>query len=420
MIRARRLLCGCAALLVAAVLRAQGTPVPLLPSTPHRVLQVSGDPANYYLIEEDKPLEAACDGPGLLTLTARRAIMSTDPPVATTSIRVAIDDDVKPPLVFRRAREEGAKFVDETRFFPSAPRSIKLAVPGGSHLLKIALGQQTYGVAVALTFTPVAAVARAADPALPPLEPLVRPPPPRELAVEEDAAATPPASATSVPEPPVEPAPPSEPPVEPAPPPEPPPAAIATSAPAAPPAPALGKVAARSRPARRQLGLGIDAGIGLATTFINLGGPSPTLRAGARYLLPWLDRQLSIGLDVGLVRYALFTAPDAPSYLEATNWVLPLQLTVGFAPHIKDWLHLEGGLSGGVAFNYATIDYRALQRDSRGVGGVAALYGEAGVRLGPGIVYGRLQGDAVAASNTIFNHFDYLGSSLLAGYRLVL
>jgi hypothetical protein len=174
------------------------------------------------------------------------------------------------------------------------------------------------------------------------------------------------------------------------------------------------------RPARRQLGLGIDAGVGLSTTFINLGLPSPTLRAGLRYRLPWLDRQLSVGLDFGLVRYALFTASTAPVYLEAANWILPLQLTAGFAPHINSWLHLEGGLSGGVAFNYATVAYRGLERDSRGVGGVAALYGEAGIRLGPGIVFGRLQGDAVSASNTIFVHFDYLGGALLAGYRLVL
>jgi len=414
----RHLLPLCAAALIGSALRAQTTPVPLLPSTPHRVLQVAGDPANYYLIEEDKLLEAACDGPGLLTLTARRAIMSGDAPVATTSLRLVLGDEVKPPLVFRRAREEGTRFIDETRFFPSAPRTTKLAIPAGSHLLKISLGAQTYAVAVALTFTPVAAVARATEPALPPLEPLVRPP--RQLAVEEESAATAPASAASAPksEPLLAAKAESEPASTPASAPS--PEVALPAAPAVPTVPAEPALAKAARPARRHLGLGLDAGVGLATTFINIGVPSPTLRAGGRYWLPWLDRQLSVGLDMGLVRYALFTAPTAPQYLEAANWILPLQLAVGYAPHLNDWLHLEAGLSGGVAFNYATVDYRARLRTSRGVGGVAALYGEAGVRLGPGIVYARLQGDAVSASNTIFNHFDYLGGSLLTGYRLVL
>ncbi|MBN2358617.1 MAG: hypothetical protein JXR83_04140 [Deltaproteobacteria bacterium] len=162
MSRARCLALPIAAVLVGAALRAQGAPVPLLPSTPHRVLQVAGDPASYYLVEGEQTLTVACDGPGLLTLKVRRAILEGDPPVAPSSVRLALDGDVKPPLVFRRAREEGAAFAGETRFFPSAPRTTRLAIPGGSHLLRIDLGQQTPAVAVALTLTP--ALARAAAP----------------------------------------------------------------------------------------------------------------------------------------------------------------------------------------------------------------------------------------------------------------
>ena len=39
----------------------------------------------------------------------------------------------------------------------------------------------------------------------------------------------------------------------------------------------------------------VDVGVGLSTTFVSVGVPSPTLRLGGRYVLPWLEGRFSVG-----------------------------------------------------------------------------------------------------------------------------
>jgi hypothetical protein len=188
---------------------------------------------------------------------------------------------------------------------------------------------------------------------------------------------------------------------------------------APPPAPAA---AAPARPAVApaapvQRVATVDLGFGLSTTFVGLGGASPAMRLGARYIPPWLDGQLRLGVDLAGARYSVRSAGDSAA-LDANNWVLPLLAVAAVAPRLPTrWLELELGAGVGLAVNVASLRYQGLDRSSAGVGGAAAVFAEAALPLGPVAACARLQLDAISASNDIFRRFNYLGSSALVGAR---
>lgn len=392
--------------------RAQAPAEPFLPNSPHRVLTVSGQPDSLYLIEEDKPLSAEVEGPGLIELTLRRVIFTGDPPVQPTSVRVFLDRVMQPPITFRRAREEKLIFVDEPRFSPSAPRDAKIAVPAGAHVLELSVGGGTVAVAVSMRLRVASALAPdslGSKEALPPLE---------DIPVTDSAVDPPPSVPTPAPE--VEPAaapvpaPDLEPPATPEPPAYDP---LPGSSPglSAPPSTADARVT--PHPTRRVATA--DLGLGLSTTFINLGGPSLALHLGGRYIPPWLDGQLRLGADLAMTRYALRSSGSEPPVLDAANWVFPLLAVAAFAPKLPlDWLELELGAGLGLALSAATTRYQGRDRSAAGFGGAAALFAEVAIPLGPAAACARLQLDAISASNDLMVRFNYLGGSALIGARM--
>ena len=162
----------------------------------------------------------------------------------------------------------------------------------------------------------------------------------------------------------------------------------------------------------------VDVGLGLSTTWLGLGGLSPALRLGARYIPPWLGGQLRLGADLAMARYSVRSAGAEPSVLDASNWVFPLLAVAAFAPQLPTrWLALELGGGVGLALSAASLRYQGVETGSAGVGGAAAVFAEAAIPLGQGAACARLQLDAISASNDIFRRFNYLGGSALVGAR---
>lgn len=427
---------------------ARARSVSIMPKTTHSALTLNTDGSYGYQVVPGKPLQLDLVGPGTLVFTVRLNHTQKLPSIAG---EVTIRRAGKPIKVdsLNLFRSRVGAYKEDRRLAPSIAKSFKMRVPDGvqSYSLSLRAGKgvsMTVGIdydseadqSAAIPMDEMALVPLVppggSGPAEPaglddlPLVPLV--PPVAEPT--RPAEARPPVVAAVEPVKPVEPRPPVKlPEVKPA---EDKPPLVAAAEPSKPTEPERRAVRVETiegqvtqppevegqAPAGEPV-VSIGVKLGQITPLQSVGNTAFTGSLDLRWIIPALEGNLSLGVEVGYHQYAVAVSGQD---LETSLKVIPISLQLYYGLPLGSIVRLFFGAGGDLFVVLSETRYQSAT--SASVSGTSAAFGghvALGVEfeLGPGFLGLEARAGFSAADLPAISNVNVAGVATTLGYRLV-
>lgn len=370
------------------------------PVSASKPLTLKSDRTVHYEIKPGADVVVRLEGPGTLTV---RAVAHSDPssPGTDLSMMVSQDGATIGAMVVPGKLLTKDSWVERPKWFVSTAVTQRFSIPAGQHQLTLRASPGSSGGAVNMQFArEEQTVAAAPEPELVPLIPLV-PLAPKKEEPKTVLQSAPPAVPHVVPLAPL-PAKKDEPKPVAAPPP---PGDdskwkdfTASSAGGPGQAPAVKAGVQPKEPGAEETlpRAGVAPRVGAIMPIQGIGGPFPVFGVEGRYYPPLPGRPLSVGVNAEY--YAPFftaevTSANAASEINASYWVVPIQIEVVYTFPTGIPLRPFAGVGGGVFVVGSNLDPNEGTGGSSQTGVTGGFCGLAGAvyRIGPGDIVAELR-----------------------------